>query len=223
MISQLFWHLDAPDERLAKEAPDTNYEKVICPADPEHQRAGKRISNLSVILDSRGVRDFTWTWFSDMLVSRKVLDLFKKYRVTGYETAPAKASYRTGIQVRPPDLFELVVTGWGGWAAPAASVRLESSCPACGDKEYLITNPTRLIDPAAWDGSDLFIVWPLPRFRFASSRLASILRKENVSGVKLVPAAKIPLERGETVGPASITYWMPEGRARELGQRFGIS
>jgi hypothetical protein len=223
MISQLFWHLDAPDERLAKSAPDTDYESVICPADPEHRRAGKRIGNLSVILDRRGVRDFVWTWYSDILVSRKLLDLFEKYRVTGYETAPAKASYRRGIKVQPPDLFELVVTGWGGWAAPAAGVRLEWSCKACGGNEYIIAEPSRLIDPAAWDGSDFFIVWPLPRYRFASSRLANILRQEKVSGVKLVPAPKIPVERGALLGPASITYWMPEGRARELGQRFGIS
>jgi hypothetical protein len=39
-----------------------------------------------------------------------------------------------------------------------------------------------LIDPAAWDGSDLFIVWPLPLFRFAGERLANILREEKLPG-----------------------------------------
>jgi hypothetical protein len=90
-------------------------------------------------------------------------------------------------------------------------------------KKYVIAEPRRLIDPAAWDGSDLFIVWPLPKFRFVSSRLAAILRQEKISGVELILARQIPVERGTQVDPASITYWMPEERARELGQQFGIS
>jgi hypothetical protein len=90
-------------------------------------------------------------------------------------------------------------------------------------KDYVIAEPSRLIDPAAWDKSDLFIVWQLPGYRFASSRLANILRQEKVSGVHLIPAPRIPVEKGAEVGPASIMYCMPEDRARELGQRFGIS
>jgi hypothetical protein len=89
--------------------------------------------------------------------------------------------------------------------------------PACGRKKYVIAEPRRLIDPAAWDGNDLFIVWPLPKYRFVSSRLGSILPQGEVSGAKLVPAPKTPVERGALVGPASITYWMPEARAR-LGE-----
>jgi hypothetical protein len=219
----LFWLLEAPDQHLAEQASDTKFERIICPADPGHQRAGKRLGNLSVVLDPLGVRDFTWTWLSDILISPKVLNLFKKYRVTGFEAARAKTAYPEGIKDPPPDLFELVVTGWGGWAAPAAGVTLACSCSACGDKDYLIAEPSRLIDAAAWDGSDLFIVWPLPGYRFASSRLANILRQEKISGVELIPAIKIPVERGAKVAPSSITYCMPEDRARELGRRFGIS
>lgn len=159
----------------------------------------------------------------DILVSRKVLDLFKRYRVTGFEALKAKTSYPLGVSARPPLLFELVVTGWGGWAAPAAGVTLACSCSACGAKDYLIAEPSRLINPAAWDGSDLFIIWPLPGYRFASNRLATILRQEKISGVELIPARKIPLERGDKLGPGSIKYCMPENRARELSRRFGIS
>jgi hypothetical protein len=220
---QTFWALDAPDLRLAEEAADTKYERIICPAHAGHQRAGKRLSSLSVILDPLGVRDFTWTWCSDILISPRMLDLFKRHRVTGFEAVSSKTAYPKGIKARPPHLFELVVTGWGGWAAPAAGVRPGYSCSACGIKEYVIAEPSRLIDPAAWDGSDLFIVWPLPGYRFASSRLANILRQEKVSGVHLIPAPRIPVEKGAELEPASIMYCMPEDRARELGQRFGIS
>jgi hypothetical protein len=66
------------------------------------------------------------------------------------------------------------------------------------------------------------MVWPLPRFRFASDRLANILRQEKVSGVKLIPAAEIRIERGGMLTPGQLTSHMPPERARELNERFGI-
>jgi hypothetical protein len=105
----------------------------------------------------------------------------------------------------------------------AAGLTLIESCLGCGHKVYAIAEPTRLIDAAAWDGSDLFIVWPLPGYQFACDRLASILRQEQVSGVKLLPAKELPVKRGNHVTPGSLTLRMPKGRARELGQRCGIS
>jgi hypothetical protein len=68
-------------------------------------------------------------------MSQKVVDLFKKYRVTGFEAVPVKTSYPKRIKALPPHLFELVVTGW---AAEAAGVSLTCSCPACGMKKYVI-------------------------------------------------------------------------------------
>jgi hypothetical protein len=128
-----FWLLEPPPrQRLAKESPAAQYETIVCPADKGHQRGGRRIGNLSLILDPLGVKDFTWTWLSDILVPRRILDVFEKHRVTGFEAAPADTSYPPTVKARPPELFELVVTGWGGWAAPAAGVELVESCPACG-------------------------------------------------------------------------------------------
>src|SRR5215831_19514112 len=184
----LFWLLREPaSQRSLEEAPDTKYERIICPADPGHVRLGKRIGSLSVIIRPSGLRDITWTWFRDILVSPKVLDLFRRHGVTGFEAVPAKTAYPKRIKARPTDLYELIVTGWAAWGAQAAGVSLAWSCPGCGHHHYIIREPKRLIDPAAWDGSDLFIVWPLPRYRFASSRLAAILRKEKISGIELIP------------------------------------
>lgn len=209
--------------RLARRAPDTKFEPIICPLCDGHRRGGKRIGELSIIVHPAGVQDFTFGWSSNILVLQRTLDLFQKYRVTGYEAMPARVSYSKKTEATPPDLFELIVTGWGGWAAPAAGVTLAELCRGCAHKVYAIAEPSRLIDATAWDGSDLFIVWPLPGYRFVGDRLASILRQEKVSGVKLLPASELPTQRGAHVSPSTLAMSMPEKRARELGQRFGIS
>jgi hypothetical protein len=96
---------------------------------------------------------------------------------------------------------------------------LQRTLPAGFIAPCLPTKTDKLPSGSQW----LFIVWPLPGYRFASDRLATILRQEKVSGVELAPAPKLPTERGARVAPATLTACMPKDRARELSQRFGIS
>jgi hypothetical protein len=71
----LFWLLRTPaSQRLAEQDPDRQYETIICPADAGHQRPGRRTGSLSVIVHPSALRDFTWTWLSDTLISQKVVD-----------------------------------------------------------------------------------------------------------------------------------------------------
>ena len=222
-MNSTFWYLDAPHLRgLAQETLETEYETIVCPADPLHRHGGRRLSALCVEVDPSHIRDFTWTWGNDALVTPRVLNSFERNYVTGFEARPIKISYSKPVKTWPPDLFELAFTGWGGFAAPSAGVSLAKACPACGHKTYTIAEPGRLIDPTAWDGSDLFIVWPLPGYRFASDRLVDILRQERVAGVKAFRASTISMRRGGTASPGPLIGVMPEGRARELEQRYGF-
>src|SRR5205823_9280940 len=132
------------------------------------------------------LKDFTWIWDGYLLISQNLLQIFERHRVTGFEAKAANVAYSNTANMAPPALFELVITGWGGLAAQAAGVTLVESCQACGHKVYAIAEPGLLIDADAWDGSDLFLAWPLPGYRFASDRLASILREEKVSGIELI-------------------------------------
>lgn len=223
MISN-FWLLRPPaNTRLAVDAPGDRYSPIICPSHEGHRSAARILGNLSVIVAPSVQKDFTWIWSSDVLISRRALDIFVKHRVTGFETAPAKVSYSNESKLPSPELFELIVTGWGGLGEAEAGVHLIKSCPDCGHSVYTIAEPSKLIDPTAWDGSDLFIVWPLPNYRFASERLANIIRQEQISGVKLMPASEIPVKRGTEVSPGQLTSSMPADRARELSERFHIS
>ena len=218
-----FWLLDPPkDQELLKRADSPELKKTPCPASDSHSARLRRVGNLHVVADPLAERDFTWTWRNDMLISQKVLETLKKYKVTGFEVRPVVAAYPKPIKARPPEFHEVIITGWAGLPARAAGLSVTESCQGCGRKKYTIADPSRLIDSDTWDGSDLFIVWPLPRFPFASDRLANIIREENLSGVRMIPAAAIKLQAGTGIAPGSLFEWMPERRASELSMQFGI-
>ncbi len=130
-MTSRFWILEAPDAQPRAKTVGAKYEPIICSANPGHRSAGKRLGDLSVIVHPLGVKDFTWIWGGKVLISRRALNLFDKYRVTGFETRPVGVSYPKDIHTPPAELFELIVTGWAGLAAPGAGVRLEEWCPVC--------------------------------------------------------------------------------------------
>jgi hypothetical protein len=220
-----FWLLDRPDDQPYAQWVDRSYKRITCPEAPGSLWSGRGIGGSTVRVDPRGLKGFTWTSDHVPLISRKMLQLFAEQAVTGFEAKPIKVLFPEDIELSPPpDLYQLVVTGWGGLAAPAAGMSLIRSCSVCGLRNYSIEDPSQLIDPAAWDGSDLFFVWPFPQYFFASDRLADILRREKVSGLELIPAPDIRLKKGETVGgPRFLSDYMAADRARELDQRFGVS
>jgi hypothetical protein len=194
---------------------------VICAADPGHRRKGSQRLE-TVTISNWPLEDFVWTWESDLLISERVLQVFAHNRVTGFETRPIEVVWPRPTTETPPRLFELVVTGWGGMASPKSGVRIVEHCPSCRHREYAVSDPNRIVDPATWDGSDFFMVWPLPRYRFVSDRLAQIIRGSRFSGVELIPATDIPAGRARSLTPGPLTDWMPERRALELAKKFDV-
>jgi hypothetical protein len=219
-----FWRLEMPDGQPYAQWVDDSYVRSTCPEAPGTLWGKSANDGSTVRVDPRGLKAFTWTSGFEPLISRKILQLFAEQRVTGFEAKPIKVLLPEDIELPPPpDVYQLVVTGWGGLASPAAGVSLMHSCSTCGHRQYSIAEPSQLIDVTAWDGSDLFFVWPLPKYLFASDRLADILRSEKVSGLELVPAPDIPFDKGGTAGPGLLSDHMPAHRARDLDQRFGVS
>lgn len=224
MTNVMFWHLCSPDSttKYAKWADDMDFESTVtCPINEGHQRAGARLPSLSVTLQGKVVEDFVWTWYSECLVQDRVLELFKRSKFTGYEVNPAKASLKGKSEQEPPGLWELIVTGWGGMAPPDSGIRLVERCEGCGHTVYSgCNNPQHLIDCSQWDGSDFFIVWPLPKFIFVTDRVAQAIRANRLTGVKLKRPRDLDISRGFSPGPLS--YAMPRERARQLGAALGI-
>ena len=221
MSEMQFWNLHGPNStaKLAEWAHDEmELEQVICPADEGHRRGGRRLTDLSVTLPGGAVQDFVWTWYSECLLQDHVLELFRSNGFTGFEVKPVKAEFKRATDRKPPRLWEMVVTGWGGFAPPESGFRVIRHCEACGHTVYSgCTNPDKIIDASQWDGSDFFIVWPLPRYIFVTSRVVQAIRDNRLMGVVLRTPGELEIDGAS---PGRLSYWMPEERARQLREEF---
>src|SRR5262245_34343349 len=200
---------------------EMDLESVLCPINKGHQHVGKRLTDLSVCLPDKHVEDFVWTWLSESLIQDHVLSFLKKQHFTGFEVKPVKARFKRQSAESPPKLWELVVTGWGGLAPPESGIKLTYRCEACGYTRYSgFSRPEKLIDETQWDGSDFFIVWPLPKYIFVTNRVAQAIEHQGFTGAHFFAPADLKPTEGHAA--AHLSHVMPEQRAREIGEPLGI-
>ena len=218
MPSNRFWRLRSPKStrKLAEWAVgQVETEKVLCALDPGHRRSGKRLSDLSVTLPQGTVQDFAWTWYGECIVQDRVLDLFRGEGFTGFDVKAVNARFQSG-QGEPPKLWELVRFGWGGLARPDTGIVRVRYCEGCKSVRYSgIHDPRKLVDASQWDGSDFFMVWPLPNFVFVTQRVADFIRGRRLTGVFLERSDDYEPNPAviEGFSPGRLSYWMPEAHA----------
>jgi hypothetical protein len=224
MAESRFWHLAGPSstKRYAEWIHgEMKSEQVICPINAGDRRGGKRLTDLSIALRGGAVQDFVCTWYSEFLVQDHGLQLFKASGLSGYQVKPVRAKFKRQSKQQPPILWEVIVTGWAGMAPAESGIKLVEQCPGCGYLRYSeCTDIEKLIDESQWDGSDFFIVWPLPKFIFVTGRVAQVIRDNRLSGAILLPPNELDLTGG--FSPGRLSYWMPPERARQLGAGLGI-
>lgn len=213
-----------PNLCVADIDPDAPYEsqKIICPLSAGHQRS-RRLSPLNVIVPCKSPPDVIFTWMSECLIQESVKDILEKEHLTGFSTRPAKA--RLLKTNAPITVFELMITGWGGMAPPASGIREVERCEGCGHLRYSgIEEPRDLIDPKNWDGSDFFMIWPLPNYRFVTKRVVEVCTKHGLVGVNFWQHFLTPLDNVLSgYSPGRLSYYMPTGRAHALGDAIGIA
>jgi hypothetical protein len=195
---------------------------IECPLKPGH-RGARRREKLDLVVPCSRPRDFIFTWMSECLIQSSVLRALKHNQITGFETRPAHATIeKTGAIL---DVAELMVTGWGGIADERSGIREIERCPGCGLVRYSgVPDPTHILNPASWDGSDIFMVWPLPLYRFVTERFVQLVRDSGFNGVSFVQAFPA-LKRGVSSGftPGRLSRFMPLSRARLLGKDLDIA
>jgi hypothetical protein len=218
----MFWHLQPLPQAGAGRVEwfrSMGWETVLCPLEERHRRGGARSGDLSIILRRRRRFDFLWTLASELLATAETVNVLVRNGLTGFETKPVTIARRHRAVEWNPTLREVIVTGWGGLASEKAGCRVVYSCPGCKHTVYKIDDGAKLIDPDQWDGSDFFMVWPLPKYIFVSERAAEAIRANRLTGCALTPASELKVE-GAT--PGRLRYYMPEPRAREIGEPLGI-
>lgn len=197
-----------------------------CPANPKHPKIGRlRINDLHIRLHSSKVPDIFSTWYSEFIITDKVAQIFRDNNLTGYELSPVAV---TGIKygkkdiTQLPKLWELKVTGWGGFAPKESGIELIYRCPECGWTNYSrLRNAAKLIDESQHDGSDFFIVWPLPGYIFITEKAKSVLEINRIKGVIFTPYNKLDIGK-DGFTPGRLWYYMDRERAKKLGGPLGI-
>jgi hypothetical protein len=88
-------------------------ESITCSLARSHQRAGRRLTSLSVNFKESILReDFLWSSYSECLVREDITTLLNELNLTGFSTQ--KAELTIAGRLAPDRYREFVVTGWGG-------------------------------------------------------------------------------------------------------------
>jgi hypothetical protein len=189
-----YWLLGPPESerRLAVWAKgEVDVSTRNCPVNPAHTRIGDRSLDLSVVLPPLPAQQLVWTWHGELLVQEMVATMLREEGFGTFELRNAKARFPSGVS-EAPRFSEFIVKGWGGMARPESGIELIEHCEHCGKARYSgLTHPEDLIDPVQWDGSDIFIVWPLPNFILITDRVRQFLRTNKLNDIMITPMEKL--------------------------------
>jgi hypothetical protein len=211
MSNNLEW-----DKRVGRK-----HAKYECPIDSRHNCTGKRLGDLYVLPPMSPRFDFYWTWDSECVIRDSVLRSLQSQHFTGFDVRPVHLGAERDGEKALSSLWEIVVTGWAGMAAPESGVRLLEHCRACGRQQYTgFADSSLLVNEETWDGSDFFIVWPMSRGILITERVASFIQTMEWTGCSVTQLDQIPPVKG--FGPLPLRLRMPEERARQLGEPLGI-
>jgi hypothetical protein len=155
------------------------------------------------------------------LFSDSLSDLVTSEGLTGLTFRKATVRTTSG-QPLAQNFQEAIVTGWGGMARAESGIKLEEKCPSCGFLHYSnLTNPQLLLQHGEWDGSDFFIVWPMPRLPLVTSRVKHLFRQHRIGPCRFLSLSSLKTDKSG-FSPGRLSYWMPTERAAALGNSLGI-
>jgi hypothetical protein len=191
---------------------------TYCPLDPKHVFSAKK-GRLDIRYKYTKRHPMIWTVYAECLLRHDLVHRFKKEGFNGLELVDATVRFRGG-EVERDEYKEVVVTGWGGRARPESGIHLVRHCPGCGAAWYTRhTNPGEILDPTQWDGSDFFMIWPLPSSIMITGRVADWLRANKIEVCTYgdVTLADPLIAKTKPIGsPGPLDNYMPRDRALQL-------
>jgi hypothetical protein len=161
--------------------------------------------DLAIILPSLKLGDFVWTWYSDCIVTESSLSLFRQAGFTGFEARPIivekikRLSRKRREEVTIPPLWELLILGKGGDAAPESGIYPLYEIEDSGRFSYSSFRNGIIVDEANWDGSDFFTVNGYPNYILVTERVKELIIDRILTNCALIPSHK--LEWGSDIRP----------------------
>jgi hypothetical protein len=184
--------------RFIEGSRDNDWEGIVCPMDPGHQRAGRRLTDLFVDILSWNVVDFSRTMLSDVVITDHALDVLRSAELTGFSVKPIRVStVPAGVKGSDiPRLWEFVPTGTAGAAHKDSGIVELRRCDGCGLVQYSAYKNGILVDQETYDGSDFFTVIEYPKYILASPRAKSVIETNRLSNVGFVESSKLRWHKG---------------------------
>jgi hypothetical protein len=220
MLSQLFEMV--PSEVISCEAEvvkDREYEPITCPLDANHKRAWRLPGPVTIDPIESDTADCLWTPLSDCLVSDVLIHELRTNNVAGFETEEVNLTRASPVG---RTYSQLVVRGWGGVADKSSGIELVNYCKGCHYMKYsALCDPNRLFDSTAWDGSDVFMIWPLPKFIFVTKKVVDLFSRLKVKGAAFIPIGSINAG-GNGFCPGRLSHHFPNHVALRIGKPLGI-
>jgi hypothetical protein len=191
------------------------FETELCRGNPNHTERQTRPHQLRLIVPSPPLTDFQWTPYEEAIVSSNVVTVFQASGLIGYEFRKIQALNTMGEPTNR-ELYEMRITGWGGTARRQSGVRVLEECGFCKRRVFSgCTNPNQLFNFEDWDGSDLFMIWPLPRYIMASGAAREVIVHHRFTGVTVKPLEKLPVPIAGTLTPGNLRDWLDGDRVGE--------
>ena len=172
----------------------------------------RRIGPLYV-REAPSTRGIVWSWYSDLLVYDRAKHIIEA-SVSGCSFRPV--AFFDGVAPPPEPLWEMLTTGFAGFAAISSGVDARTRCDECGIYSYTVTAPfAKLVDMAKWDGSDIFTIWPFPRIQICTEKGAAVFRRGDIDGIAAIPIEEFDLVDG-SAAPGLPSAWLDERAVRRL-------
>jgi hypothetical protein len=188
------WHpKDINQKYLALWSDDMRLKPIICPKDEGHGRTGNRLTELKVVIEDKRAfnYDIIWTWYSEALVSDKVINIITSEGLTGYTLKPVTIEKirKTSPEIIP-DYRELSISGIGGDVHPDSGIIIGETCEICNLKGYTSWKGPLILDQKNWDGSDFFR-FTFPGGIFVTKKVKEAFEKYQVSNVTFIPLEEV--------------------------------
>ncbi|MEW6350874.1 MAG: HEAT repeat domain-containing protein [Thermodesulfobacteriota bacterium] len=164
---------------------------------------GTPVVDLTIVLTSRKVGDFVWSWYGDCIVTEATLSLFRDEGFTGFVARPVtvekikRVSRKLREQLAIPPLWELRITGKGGDAAPESGIRVRHIDEKTGGRSYTSYRNGIIVDEANWDGYDFFTINGYPKYILVTERVKELVIARHLTNCTLIPSHKLKWESGE--------------------------